>query len=58
MIFMMGAGGCPEAPVAEGGPSARPTGEPTGLVPRGRGLGAASCAQLDHIKKTMLAPKS
>ena len=37
MRSSLGTGGRPEAPVAEGVPSASPTGEPTGLVPWGPG---------------------
>jgi len=47
VIFMISAGGCPEAPVAEG--------EPTGLVPWGAGARAVSSTRLNHIKSDAFA---
>jgi len=51
VIFMMGAGGCPEAPVAEGDPSGPPRGEPPGLVPRGAGAKGSFLHQIESHKK-------
>jgi hypothetical protein len=44
----------PLAPVAEGGPSAYPTGEPTGLVPRGSGAKGSILHPIESHKRRHL----
>jgi len=53
----MGAGGCPEAPVAGGTSLVLRRGEPTGLVPWGAGAKGSFLHQIESHKKRCFTKK-